>query len=126
MRLLKSPPGTPFEPPQAEPRFAAPAAFGPGRHYWTMNGLALVEEDRFRLVLPDENGEPATVVVEAPLGTVKVESKPWWSFGTGLFLKIGTDAYTVEPNPIATHGTSPKRIREARQSASDLQAALAA
>lgn len=126
MRLVDSPQGTPFEPPQAEPQFEARAAFGPGRHYWTMNGLAVVDDGRLRLVIPDESGEPANVVVEAPLETVKITSKPWYSFGTGLFLKIGPDEYTVEPDPIYPGGASPGKIRRARQAARELQAALAA
>jgi hypothetical protein len=38
--------------------------------------------------MPEHNGEPARLVVSAPVDDVEVELKPWWSFGTGLYLNI--------------------------------------
>jgi hypothetical protein len=64
-------------------------------------------------------------VVSASVADVEVESKPWWSFGTGLYLNVQGDYYTVEPSsfyPAASAG----RARKARTSVREFEAALAA
>jgi hypothetical protein len=125
MRLVASPPGQPFQAPESEPEFDSSAAFGPGRRYWTMSGRVLISDGRLLLVMPEENGEPARLVVSASVDEVEVESKPWWSFGTGLYLNVQGDYYTVEPSsfyPAASAG----RARKARTSVREFEAALAA
>ena len=124
MRLVASPPGQPFQAPESEPEFESSAAFGPGRRYWTMSGRVLISDGRLLLVMPEENGEPARLVVSASVDEVEVESKPWWSFGTGLYLNVQGAHYTVEPSsfyPAASAG----RARKARTSVREFEAALA-
>ena len=73
--------------------------------------------------MPEDNGEPARLVVSASVDDVEVESKPWWSFGKGFYLNIQGDHYTVEPSsfyPAASVG----KVRRARDSARELEAAL--
>ncbi len=124
MRLTESPPGEPFEEPETDPDFDAHAAFGPGRRYWTMSGRVLISDGRLLLVMPEGDGRPPRVVLSAPVSVVTVESKPWWSFGTGLYLNVQGETYTVEPGsfyPSASVG----KVRRARSSASEFEAALA-
>ena len=124
MRLVASPPGQPFQAPESEPEFESSAAFGPGRRYWTMSGRVLISDGQLLLVMPEDNGEPARLVVSASVDDLEVESKPWWSFGTGLYLNIQGDHYTVEPSsfyPAASVG----KVRRARDSVRDLETALA-
>jgi hypothetical protein len=123
MRLVAAPEGTPFEPSASgETVIELPAAFGPGRRYWTMDGLAIVAAGQLVLVLAD--GGPPRAVLSAPLADVSVQSKPRWSFGTGLYLEIAGEHYTVEPEPLYGHAATPGRIKRARQAARDLERAL--
>lgn len=125
MRLVESPPGMPFERPPGAPAFEAVAAFGPGRRYWTMAGMALIAGGRLSLVLCDREGTPARVVVDEPVEQVRVIDKPRWSFGTGLYLGIGDETYTLEPEPIAGRPVTRGRIRGARNAVRDFERALA-
>ena len=77
MRLVDSPPGTPFEPPATTPEF-------------------------------------------------EVVAKPVWSFGAGLYLRIGDDTFTLEPESIYGRGATPGRIRAARRRVREFEHALAA
>jgi hypothetical protein len=89
-----------------------------------MSGRVLISDGRLLLVMPEDNGEPARLVISASVDEVEVESKPWWSFGTGLYLNIQGDHYTVEPSsfyPAASAG----RARKARNSVREFEAALA-
>ncbi len=123
MRLVAAPEGTPFQPPTSEETvIELTAAFGPGRRYWTMDGSVIVTAGQLMLVLVD-GGQPRTVV-SAPLTDVSVLSKPRWSFGTGLYLEIAGERYTVEPEPLSGHAATPGRIKRARQAARDLERAL--
>jgi hypothetical protein len=124
MRLVEAPPGTPFEPPSVPPEFESRAAFGPGRRYWTMDGTALIGAGRLSLVMAAADGDGSRVVVSAPVEQVEVISKPRWSFGTGLYLRVGGREVTLEPEPIYVNGTSPKRVRRARQRVRDFELAL--
>jgi hypothetical protein len=125
MRLAQSPPGQPFEAPRGEPDFDSAAAFGPGRRYWTMSGRVLISDGDLLLVMPEEDARPARVVVSAPVGAVTVRSKPWWSFGAGLLLNVEGDDFTVEPASFYP-GASVGKVRGARESVRDFEAALAA
>ena len=125
MRLVDAPGGTALEEPLAdEPLLEVSAAFGPGRRYWTMLGTAIVTAERLLLVMPADGDGPRRLVVEAPTSEVTVLAKPRWSFGTGLFLGVGDDRYTVEPEPLYGHAATPGRIRRARQAAGELERAL--
>lgn len=127
MRLAESPRGTPFQGLATEPEFEAVAAFGPGRRYWTMAGTVLIGDRHLWLVLPPEDAAaPPRLVVSEPIEGVSVVAKPRWSFGTGLYLRIGDDMYTLEPQPIYGHATTPGRIRRAREAVREFELALAA
>ena len=60
-----------------------------------MLGTAIVTADRLLLVMPADGDGARRLVVEAPIAEVTVLAKPRWSFGTGLFLGVGDDRYTV-------------------------------
>lgn len=125
MRLVKSPPGTPFEGAPEEPAFEAVAAFGPGRHYWTMAGAALIAGGRLSLIMPARAEEPPRLVLSEPVERVRVLAKPRWSFGAGLYLGIGEDTYTLEPEPLGGGAATPRRIRRAREAVREFESALA-
>lgn len=129
MRLVKPPTGTPLTPEAeaalAEAEFVVQAAFGPGRRYWTMSGLVAIDRGVLRMVLAVDADETSRVVVEAPLESVRVLAKPWWSFGAGLYLEAAGERYTIEPRsfyPLATPG----KIASARDATSELEALLRA
>ena len=119
-------PGDPFEPPATAPEYEAVAAFGPGRRYWTMAGTALISGGRLQLVTPEDEQGSARLVVSEPVDEVEVVAKPVWSFGTGLYLRIGDETFTLEPESIYGHGATPGRIRAARRRVREFEQALAA
>jgi hypothetical protein len=124
MRLVDSPPGIPLEHFSGEVRFSAAAAFGPGRRYWTATGTAIVTGEQLLLVMPAERDAPPRVVLAAALEDTSVRSRPWWSFGTGLSLKVGNQHFTVEPKPVYGSTVTPALIRRARRAAAELESAL--
>lgn len=124
MRLVDPPPGIPLEHFGGEVRFSAAAAFGPGRRYWTVAGTTIVTGEQLLLVMPAEREAPPQVVLAAALEDTSVRSRPWWSFGTGLYLEVGDQSFTVEPEPFHGSTVTPAHISRARRAAAELEKAL--
>ena len=124
MRLVDPPPGIPLEHFGGDVRFSAAAAFGPGRRYWTVAGTTIVTGEQLLLVMPAEREAPPQVVLAAALEDTSVRSRPWWSFGTGLYLEVGDQSFTVEPEPFHGSTVTPAHISRARRAAAELEKAL--
>lgn len=127
MRLVEPPAGNTLDDMLVEePRLEYGAAFGPGRRYWTTKGEAIVTDRELLLVLPRDNEGRRRVALAASISQVTTIEKPRWSFGTGLFVAVGEDHYTVEPEPLYGRAVTPGRLRRAREAARELERALRA
>jgi hypothetical protein len=84
----------------------------------------MVTGEQLLLVMPAEREVLPRVVLAAALEDTSVRSRPWWSFGTGLYLEVGDQRFTVEPEPLYGHMVTPALIRRARRAAAELEKAL--
>jgi hypothetical protein len=96
------------------------------RRYVTRHGLLAIGGGKVILGVPGDKPGDGTIVTCRPIADVAILSKPWYSFGTGMLVRIGDTSYTLEPEAI-DHGPAfaiLRRIRVARESVAAFERAL--